>query len=322
MEAFGRPGIPPTWTSGAKDWVSTALGKSRLWYTLGHGILNEVYWPATGRPQVRDLGFIVAKEGFWAEVKRVNRYRLEAEPLSPAVRVVHEGEGYRLILEFVPDPDRDSLLIGYVLEGEGFRPYPLLAPHLGGSGRGNTVWVEAWQGERQREGALMAFKEGQALTLLGPFLRGSAGYVGFSDGWQDFAQNGAMTWTFPEATHGNVALMAELPGPRGLLALAFASTPEGARTLARSSLLEGLESIKKRLPPLGLRYPTLSHGKRTNSSSGKPGSAITSLRFTRTAPTRVPWWRAFPSPGGTPGTTPGGTTWCGTGIWWRWPSPT
>ncbi|RTH38502.1 glucan 1,4-alpha-glucosidase, partial [Thermus scotoductus] len=96
MEAFGKPGIPPTWASSAKDWIGTALGRSRVWYTLGRGIVNEVYWPATGRPQMRDLGFIVAKRGFWAEVKRVNRYRLEATPLFPTVRVVHEGEEYRL----------------------------------------------------------------------------------------------------------------------------------------------------------------------------------------------------------------------------------
>jgi glucoamylase len=40
--------------------VMTALGTSRVWVTLGYGILNEVYWPATGLPQIRDLGFIVA----------------------------------------------------------------------------------------------------------------------------------------------------------------------------------------------------------------------------------------------------------------------
>lgn len=298
MEAFGKPGIPPTWTSSAKDWVSTALGSSRLWYTLGHGILNEVYWPATGRPQIRDLGFIVAKEGFWAEVKRVRRYRLEAEPLSPLVRVVHEGEGYRLTLEFVPDPQRDVLLIGYALEGEGFRLYPLLAPHLGGTGLGNTAWVE--------EGALLAVRGAEALALLGPFLRGSAGYVGFSDGWQDFAQNGAMTWTFTKATDGNVALMGELPGPRGLLALAFATTPEGALTLGRSALIEGLDQVKERalaawatVPSPGLsqgdsellRQANIAyHMLKVHEDRTYPGALVASLS--------IPWGNARDDPGG------------------------
>ncbi len=43
------------------------------------------------------------------------------------------------------------------------------------------------------------------------FGRASAGYVGASDGWQDFARNGAMTWEYSSAGPGNVALLAELP---------------------------------------------------------------------------------------------------------------
>src|SRR5690349_19073616 len=45
-EAPGAPGGSPTWTSSAKDMVTTALGNGRVWVTLGHGILNEIYWPA------------------------------------------------------------------------------------------------------------------------------------------------------------------------------------------------------------------------------------------------------------------------------------
>ena len=55
-EAFGKPGTAPSWTSSDKDLVITALGSSRLWATIGHGIVNEVYWPATGQPQVRVWG--------------------------------------------------------------------------------------------------------------------------------------------------------------------------------------------------------------------------------------------------------------------------
>ena len=43
-EAFGAPGIAPTWSSSDKD-----FGSSRLWATIGHGIVNEVYWPSTGQ---------------------------------------------------------------------------------------------------------------------------------------------------------------------------------------------------------------------------------------------------------------------------------
>jgi glucoamylase len=238
--AFGAPGVPPTWASSDKDLVTTALGPSRVWATIGHGILNEVYWPASGKPQTRDLGFIVACNGYWAEVKRAGHYQLaKPAPYLPLPRVVHEGECYSLTLEFLPDPLRDVVLISYELEGQGLRLYALLAPHLGGDGWGNTAWVAD---------GLFACKDGHALCLLADhgFLRASAGYVGRSDGWQDFALNGAMTYSFERAPDGNVALVGELPARRGVLALALGESPEGARTLARSSIVEGYDAVRAR----------------------------------------------------------------------------
>ncbi len=45
--------------------VTTALGPSRVWATFGFGIVNEVYWRSAGRPQIRDLGFIVTSRSKW-----------------------------------------------------------------------------------------------------------------------------------------------------------------------------------------------------------------------------------------------------------------
>lgn len=239
-DAFGKPGTAPTWTSSDKDLIITALGTSRVWAALGHGILNEVYWPVTGQPQVRDLGFIVAGDGWWSELKRVNRYQLSTpEPDIPLPKVVHQGDKYRLTLEFLPDPSRDALLISFQLEGDELRLYPLLAPHLGVSGWNNTAWVA---------NGLMARNDDHALCLMGnsPFSRASAGYVGYSDGWQDFDRNGRMIYEFPQAEDGNVALMGEMVTPEGVLALAFADSPEGARTLAASSLAEGYPAVRER----------------------------------------------------------------------------
>lgn len=158
MNAPGRPGVAPTWASSAKDLVSTALDASRVWFTLGYGILNEVFWPSCSEPQIRDLGFIVAGEGFWAEVKREHRYRLTTPAADiPLASVVHEHDRYHLHLEFIADPLRDVVLIRYRLEGEGLKLYALLAPHLGGSGHGNSARVEPHE--------LTAFKDASALAL-------------------------------------------------------------------------------------------------------------------------------------------------------------
>ena len=76
--APGAPGMPPTWSSSAKEMVGCALGRSRLWFTVGGGIVNEVYYPRIDIPQIRDLGFIIADgRGFWVEVKRLWQHTVE-----------------------------------------------------------------------------------------------------------------------------------------------------------------------------------------------------------------------------------------------------
>lgn len=240
MRAPGCPGVAPTWSSSDKDLVMTALGPSRLWATLGHGIVNEVYYPTTGQPQIRDLGFIVAGSGGWHEVKRVARYDIELpEPFVPLPTVSHVGDGYRLVLEMLPDPEREVLLIRYRLDGAGVRLHPLLAPHLGARSGVDTAWVDA--GGLRASGGV----EHLCLVASGGFARASAGYVGQSDGWQDFARNGRMTWTFERADEGNVALMGELAAPEGILALGFASSVEGARVRALSSLAQDFAEVRE-----------------------------------------------------------------------------
>jgi glucoamylase len=66
--AFGAPGIAPTWSSSDKDFVTAALDGTRLWATIGHGIVNEVYWPSTGQPQIRDLSFYLVGNGRWIDL--------------------------------------------------------------------------------------------------------------------------------------------------------------------------------------------------------------------------------------------------------------
>ena len=257
-DAPGAPGIAPTWTSSAKDLVGTTLGAARLWFTTGFGIVNEVYFPRVDLPQIRDLGFIVADgAGFWVEVKRAGNYRIEtAAPGVPAARIVHRHERFTLALRITPDPERDVLLIELRLDdaheapGEaangsapGLRLYALLAPHLGGSGAGNRAEVGRhgcrrvlWAEQGPFGLALAAVDEAQREA----WLRGSAGYVGASDGWQDFDRHAAMRWENRRAGPGNVALMGELPR-RCVLALGLASSREAAAALAVASLAQPFE---------------------------------------------------------------------------------
>jgi len=238
-EAPGKPGIDPTWSSSAKDMVSTALGSSRLWATFGYGIVNEIYWPSTGQPQIRDLGFIIAGPKGWTEVKRADHYLITTpKAYVPLPKVVHEGDGYRLELEYLPHPLRDALLIRYKLEGDDLKLYALLSPHLNSDRKDNTAWAGA---------DLAAQLGGVSVSLRNDagFSKASAGYVGTSDGWQDFSHNGEMTWSYAQASDGNVALTGEVPANSGVMALSFANTIEGARTLSRSSLADDYEDVRR-----------------------------------------------------------------------------
>ena len=237
--AFGGPGIAPTWASSDKDFVTTALGNSRLWVTIGHGIINEVYWPSTGRPQIRDVGFYLIGDDRWVDLKRVSQYTLsKPKPYLPLLTIVHTGDDYRLVLEVLPDPSRDVVLVHFDLEGP-YRLGVIAAPHLGANGYDNNAWIE--------NGAAYAAVEIGALCMTAdvPMADLSVGYVGASDGWQDLARNGRFTYGFTRAERGNVALSASLVERQGVIALGFAPLGRSAHTLARSALAEGYPSIRK-----------------------------------------------------------------------------
>ena len=247
-DAPGAPGVEPTWTSSAKDLVGTTLGAARLWYTLGHGIVTEVYYPRADIPQIRDLGFIVADgEGFWYEVKTNRRPELTVpEAGVPAPQIVHRHERFTLTLRIAPDPLREVLLIEVALDADTpLRPFVLLAPRLGGSGHDNVAACDLHYGRRVLWAEQGPF--GLALAAAAPTRpdglgRCSAGYVGISDGWQDFARNGAMSWQYPHAGPGNVALLGELE-PHCVLALGFGSSRIAAASLAAASLQQRFDDV-------------------------------------------------------------------------------
>jgi len=91
--APGWPGIPPRWTSSAKTGVGTALNQhSRVWFTLSHGIFNEIYYPRVDQACTRDLGLMVTNgKDFFSEEKRhckfLNRVGEPGIPLTTSLEL-------------------------------------------------------------------------------------------------------------------------------------------------------------------------------------------------------------------------------------------
>lgn len=255
--APGWPGIPPRWTSSAKTGIGTALNlRSKVWFTLSHGILNEIYFPRVDQACTRDFGLIVTDgHEFFSEEKR--HCTFENTPIEPGVPVyelvnTHIDGRYRIEKEVLTDPLRNVVLqkIRFVpLQGKlsDYRLYALLASHLANFGYGNSGWVGDYKGTPM----LFAERESCALALAcsAPMLKRSVGFAGTSDGWQDLSEHFQMAWEYDRAENGNVALTTEIDlaacNGEFIFALAFGGIWAEAGQQAVSSLLASYENTRK-----------------------------------------------------------------------------
>src|SRR6185437_5504062 len=205
------------WTSSAKSAFGTALTlQSHVWYTISHGILNEIYYPRVDYACTRDFGFIVTNgRDYFSEEKRHARSTVHpVEDGVPAFRLANvSADGrYRIDKTVLADPTRDVVLqrISFrALDGaRDYRLFALLAPHLVNRGANNHAWLGTHKGREM----LFAAGSGSAMALACSALwrARSVGFVGSSDGWQDLHQHFELTWNYDSARGGNVALTAEI----------------------------------------------------------------------------------------------------------------
>src|SRR6201996_164045 len=113
--AFGGPGLEARWTSSKKDAVCTAYAaSSRVWFTVSHGTLNEIYYPTIDRPQTRDMELIFTDgETFVHEEKRDLEYDFHyTDKDAPAIQLTaYEPQGrYTVTKEFIAAPHHSVVL--------------------------------------------------------------------------------------------------------------------------------------------------------------------------------------------------------------------
>jgi len=291
--APGGPGIPARWTSSAKTGVGTALSNaSHVWFTLSHGIFNEIYYPRLDQACVRDMGMIVTDGvDFFSEEKRDADSRIQwladGVPAFHLVNTSRDGR-YRIEKQILTDPHRDTVLqqVQFIAQQGALSNYHLhvlLAPHLGNQGGGNTAWVDEFEGTP----LLFAQRKGNALALAcsAPWSKRSVGYVGSSDGWQDLKAHKRMTWEYTRAENGNVAMTAEIDLSKSqgkfVLALGFGKDPEEAARNATSSLHEGFEKAKA-CYIAGWQESVEKHSSLKNGKTGPRDLSRTSLAVLRT----------------------------------------
>lgn len=251
--AFGSPGIEPRWTSSAKEGVGTAYHTScRLWFTLSHGIVNEIYYPNVDRPNTRDFQLLITDgQTFCHEEKRDLNHKLEYPEHHCLFYRLENSEPkgrYRIVKELLTDPHQSVLLMNCRLEvfdedlrGK-LRVYALLAPQ----GINNSGWCT----EVGESALLHAQREDVHLVMAcsSGFSRRSIGYVGASDGWRDLTGNFKMDWEFCAAEKGNIALTGEIRAPENhefTLAVACGGSYQSTVVKLLQSLGESFEKHRE-----------------------------------------------------------------------------
>lgn len=256
-EAFGQPGMPPRWTSSSKEGVGTAYStSSRVWFTLSHGILNEIYFPTIDHPQTRDMQFLITDgKSFFHEERRDLDHEIEGiEPGVLGYRVTSSDREhrYRLVKEIISDPHQSCVMIHACLEGDAeflktLRVYAFLAPHLEMAGYGNSASRVKASGKN----VLVAWKPSRFLAMGSDrgFNKTSCGYVGRSDGWQDLHNDYRLDWEFDQVEDGNIAVIGEVVmslDRRFTIGIAFGDSLHGALTVLEQSLAIPFEEHREK----------------------------------------------------------------------------
>ena len=256
------PGAEPRWTSSAKSGVGTALdGRSHVWFTMSHGIVEEVYYPRVDQANTRDLGFLISRrEGcFFSEERRDTTSVVQLiGPGVPGYRILNtcRSGNYTIEKTIITDPERDVLLQRLrfrALRGKvsDYRVFALLAPHIGNQGAGNDGWSQHYKGvpmlfaRRQEVAIAMACDAGWSAM--------SCGYVGVNDGWQQVRHTGHLCERATEARDGNIALCGEVDLAASrliaedtsefIVSLAFGLGPAEAAQRGRMSLASSFDRI-------------------------------------------------------------------------------
>jgi glucoamylase len=249
--APGAPGETATWTPADKDGYGTSTTtESKVWFTLRHGGVSEVYYPDLGTPSVRTLDFIVSDGRTYAErdTDASSRTVDLLDSRSLTYRQVDTEPGrFRITKTYATDPARNVLLVDVQLESLGHGPvqaYALYDPGLGNDGGDDSGTSGPTDLTATDSGSSVA----SALVATPDLTKTSSGYAGTSDGAQDL-KDFHMDWTYTSAPNGNVvqtgqtALTGQGNATHATLALGFGATPAAAESAARASLASGFAGV-------------------------------------------------------------------------------
>src|ERR1700722_11845500 len=147
--APGAPGAASYFDLAREGCVGTAASQvSKVWYTVGDGVLSDVYEPTIDNTDVSTLQYVVTDGSTFTDLQtRDMTYTVAADPSGMACTVTSTDakHGFRLVTTYITDPARDTVLMQTRLEGlpgahtnPALHLYARIDAHVNGNGGGGT----------------------------------------------------------------------------------------------------------------------------------------------------------------------------------------
>ncbi len=253
--APGAPGGNATWNESNLQAFADSLGSaSKVWYTLGNGELENVFYPQADTPDTFGLQYIVTDGSTFTNTETANTAHAIslADPTSLTWQQTNTATNgdFTITKTYVADPARSVVLISTTFDNLSAHPLSLYAdylPQLNNDGMGNTGGTDTASGDLTSTNGSVS----SALAVSGGFTQTTTGYAGASsDGSAQLASSHALTSTFSSApTAGHLVQVAQIPVAASgsttfTLALGFDSTAAAAVSDAAASLSAGFSSLE------------------------------------------------------------------------------
>ncbi len=253
--APGAPGANATWNSSNLQAFADSLGSaSKVWYTLGDGELENVFYPQADTPDTFGLQYIVTDGSTFTATETANTSHAISltDPTSLTWQQVNTASNgdFKITKTYIADPSRPVILIQTTFTNLSSGPLQLYAdylPQLDNQGMGNTGGTDSASGDLVASNGSVS----SALASSAGLRQTTSGYAGSSsDGSQQLASSHALTSTYTSAaTAGHIVQVAQVPVAASgsttfTLALAFDASQSAAVSDAAASLAAGFTSLQ------------------------------------------------------------------------------
>jgi glucoamylase len=252
--ASGLTCNPSGWPPASKDGVGLAID-GRVWFTVGRGAVEEVFFPSPDRPRIAGVWLAITdKIGFMSDERADASHHVERpDEEIPLYRLSNRcrTDRYRIEKTIFADPDRDVLLQEVVFTSpssahDAISLHVHLAPRPSDEPGGDVAWLAEF------EGWPMLFAQGGgisvALACSLPWATRKVGSSVAQAGRGDLEESRLATSVHDRADGENLILSGVIDQAdtreRFVLALGFGEDPAGAARQAIASLKSDPRAIR------------------------------------------------------------------------------